>query len=68
MNRGAIYIDIFPGFSGIPNVGRYYLPVDGHPNAGGQATISRLLAEKLSNGAVPALRATAFPPALAQTR
>jgi hypothetical protein len=68
MSRGAVYIDIFPGFRDIPNVGRYYLPVDGHPNAGGQAVISRLLADRLSTGAVPALGATALPRAVAQTR
>ena len=34
-----------------------YLPVDGHPNAGGQALIARLIAGQLTRGAVPELKA-----------
>jgi hypothetical protein len=32
--------------------------MDGHPNAGGHAIISGLLASELSNGAVPGLKTT----------
>jgi hypothetical protein len=56
VSHGATYIDIFPGFRTVSNPGQYFLPVDGHPNAGGHAIISRLLADGLSS-AVPALKA-----------
>ena len=58
VSHSATYIDIFPGFRTISNPGQYFLPVDGHPNAGGHAIISRLLADGLSTGAVTALKAT----------
>jgi hypothetical protein len=58
VNHGATYIDIFPGFRTISNPGQYFLPMDGHPNAGGHAIISGLLASELSNGAVPGLKTT----------
>jgi hypothetical protein len=61
VSHGAAYIDIFPGFRTISNPGQYFLPVDGHPNAGGHAIISRLLADELSSGAVPSLKATLSP-------
>jgi hypothetical protein len=57
--HGGIYIDILPDYRNIPNPEQGYLPVDGHPNANGHATISKLLAKELTNGAVPALRAAA---------
>lgn len=56
-SHGAIYIDIFPAFRGTPNPENHYLPVDGHPDAGGHAMISGLLAKALTSGAVPALKA-----------
>jgi hypothetical protein len=61
VRHGATYIDIFPGFRTISSPGQYFIPVDGHPNAGGHAIISRLLADGLSGGAVSALRATSPP-------
>jgi hypothetical protein len=59
LSRGAIYIDIFPGFRTIPNAEELYLPVDGHPNAAGHAVISSLLADQLSSGVIPSLKAIA---------
>jgi hypothetical protein len=56
VRHGGIYIDIMPGFRGIANPERDYYPVDGHPDAGGHAMIAALLANGLTNGAVPALR------------
>jgi hypothetical protein len=55
-SHGEIYIDILPSFSRISDPAQYYLPVDGHPDAGGQAILSSLLAKALTGGAVPALR------------
>jgi hypothetical protein len=61
VNHGGTYIDILPDYRNIPNPAQGYLPVDGHPNAEGHAMISRMLAEELTNGAIPALRVTAQP-------
>jgi hypothetical protein len=54
-SHGGIYIDILPRFRAIPNPERYYLPVDGHLDAAGNAILSNLLAKELTSGAVPAL-------------
>jgi hypothetical protein len=54
--HGGTYIDILPDYRNIPNPEKGYLPVDGHPNANGHATISKLLARELTGGAVPALK------------
>jgi hypothetical protein len=56
-SQGGIYIDILPDFRNIPNPEKYFLPVDTHPIAQGQAIISEMLAKELSSGAVPALKA-----------
>jgi len=53
-HRG-IYIDILPGYRGIPHAEKGYFPVDGHPNRDGYATISELLVQALTSGAVPGL-------------
>jgi hypothetical protein len=57
------YVDIFPAFRAIPNPENHYLPVDGHPDAGGHAMISDLLAKALTSGVVPELRAATQPQA-----
>jgi hypothetical protein len=54
-SHGGIYVEILPGFRDIPDPGQYFLPVDGHLNPGGHALVTRLLAQALTNGAVPAL-------------
>ena len=59
---GAAYVDLLPGFRGIPNPERDYFPVDGHPNARGEAVIARLLAGGLFAQGLPAARATGLPP------
>jgi hypothetical protein len=61
VRHGATYADIVPGYRGIPNPEQGYFPKDGHPNANGHATISRLIARELTSGAVPALRAVSGP-------
>jgi hypothetical protein len=57
-NHGGTYIDVLPDFRSIPNPERHYFPVDGHPDAGGHAMISEMLAKELTGGAVPALNRT----------
>ena len=54
---GDTYLDILPEYRNVPiaEIQRDYLPVDGHPNAGGHALIARLIAEQLTSGAVPEL-------------
>jgi hypothetical protein len=64
VNHGGMYIDILPGYRGIPNPEQGYFPKDGHPNAEGHATISRFIARELTSGAVPALRADSGPQAI----
>jgi hypothetical protein len=61
--HGGTYIDILPDYRNIPNAEQGFLPVDGHPNAGGHATITRLLARRLTDGSIPALRITTQPQA-----
>jgi hypothetical protein len=60
-SHGGTYIDILPDFRDIPNPEQGYFPVDGHPNAGGHAIVSRLLAKELTSGVIPALRVTTQP-------
>jgi hypothetical protein len=66
-SHGGTYIDILPDFRSIPAPEQHYFPVDGHPDAGGHAMISSLLAKELTSGAVPALTA-ATPPQVASTK
>ena len=64
VSHGGRFIDILGDYRGIPGPERYYFPVDGHPDAHGQAIIAQLLAKALTSGAVPALKAT-IPPDIA---
>jgi hypothetical protein len=55
--HGGIYIDILPDYRNLPHPEDAYLPVDGHPNAAGQAMIATLLTRELTTGVIPALKA-----------
>jgi hypothetical protein len=61
VSRGGTYIDILPAYREIANSEQGYFPVNGHPNAGGHATIAKLIARELTGGAVPALRVISGP-------
>jgi hypothetical protein len=65
--HGGTYIDIFPPFRTIPNPEDHYMPVDGHPDAEGHAMISNLIANVLTRGAVPAIRAASGPDGALET-
>ena len=54
-SHGGIYLDILPDFRNISNPEKDFLPVDGHPNADGQAIFSRLLAKALTSGPEPVI-------------
>jgi hypothetical protein len=58
-SHGVTYIDIFPGFRNVPNSEQYYFAVDGHPDERWQPIISGLLAQELTSGVIPALKAPA---------
>jgi hypothetical protein len=53
-SHGGTFIDILPDFRKIPNPERFYLPVDGHPNAAGHALYAQLIARAFTSGEVPA--------------
>jgi hypothetical protein len=57
-SHGGTYIDILPGYKAVPNSEEHYFPMDGHPDAAGQAMISNLLATQLTSGAIPQLTRT----------
>ena len=57
-SHGGHFIDILPDYRGVPNPERDYFPVDGHPDADGQAIISRFLAKELTSSAVPELKSS----------
>jgi hypothetical protein len=57
--HGGTYVDVLPEFAKIPNPERHYFPVDGHPDAEGQAMIADILTQGLTSGTVPALKAQA---------
>jgi hypothetical protein len=61
VNNRERFIDILPDYRGIPSPERDYFPVDGHPDANGQAIISRFLAKELTSGEVPELKAPTPP-------
>lgn len=61
VSHGATCIDILPGYREIPNPEQGYTPIDGHPNAHGDAIISHLLAEQLSSGLIPGLKSSVPP-------
>jgi hypothetical protein len=58
VSHGGHFIDILPDYRGVPSPEQDYFPVDGHPDADGQAIIFRFLAKELTSGAVPELRAS----------
>ncbi len=53
--HGGTYVDILPDFKAIPNSEQHYYPMDGHPDAQGQAMISNVMAKELTQGAIPQL-------------
>jgi hypothetical protein len=61
VNDGGHFIDILPDYRDIPSPERDYFPVDGHPDADGQAIILKFLVKELTNGSVPELRALTPP-------
>jgi hypothetical protein len=65
-SHGGTYIDALPNFRNIPSAEQYYLPVDGHPDERWQRLVAGLLTEKLTDGVIPALKASA--PLAAQAR
>jgi hypothetical protein len=58
-SHGGTFIDMSSDLSVIPNAEQYYLPVDGHLDARGNAMIAELMARELTTGIVPELRASA---------
>lgn len=56
-SHGGTYLDILPSMKGAASADRDFFPVDGHPNAQGHALFARLIAQQLTSGAIPALRA-----------
>jgi hypothetical protein len=61
LSHGGHFIDILSDYRGIPSPEQDYFPVDGHPDADGQAIIFRFLAKELTSGAVPELKASTSP-------
>ncbi len=57
VSNGGTYVDILHAYRNIPDPEQGYFPVDGHPNVDGHALISHLLADALTDGAVPRLKA-----------
>jgi hypothetical protein len=57
-HEGGIYIDILPDYRSVPNAEQGYFAADGHFNADGHVVVTRILADKLMSGAVPALSST----------
>jgi hypothetical protein len=56
VSNGGHFIDILSDYRGVPDPERSYFPVDGHPDASGQAIIFRFLAKELTNGTVAELK------------
>ena len=56
-SEGGIFLDIFSESTRIPNFGEHYFFQNGHPDGYGQTVFARLIAEQLTGGAVPELRA-----------
>jgi hypothetical protein len=63
-HHGGTYIDILPDYRDIADPEQGFLPIDGHPNALGHATITRFLTEELMNSTVPKLGAPTQPAAM----
>jgi hypothetical protein len=57
VNYGGTYVDILPEYRSVPDPQLGYFPIDGHPNAHGQALIARFLTNKLAG--LPVLDAAA---------
>lgn len=55
---GGRFTDILPDYRGVPSPEQDYFPIDGHPDAKGQAIICRFLAKGLTSGVVPELKAS----------
>ena len=58
--NGGVFVDILPGFRSLPSPERFFLPLDGHPDASGHAALADLLANALGD-AVPQVRAASGP-------
>jgi len=58
VKNGGRFIDILHDYHGVPSPERDYFPVDGHPDADGQAIICRFLVKELTSGTFPELRAS----------
>jgi hypothetical protein len=56
-SHGGKYVSILADYSNLPSPERQYFPVDGHPDENGHRTIARLLAQHLSSGSIPELKA-----------
>jgi hypothetical protein len=61
LSHGGHFIDLLPDYRGVPSPDRDYFAVDGHPDADGQAIISRFLAKELTSGGVPELKSSTPP-------
>ena len=61
--HGGTFVDILSDYRGVADPAHGYLPVDGHPNAEGNANFTRFVADGLMDGAVPSLTGTAKPDA-----
>jgi len=57
-SHGGTYIDILPDFRTLLGPEHLYYPLDGHPDAQGQAVLAELLAKQLAGGAIPELKAS----------
>jgi hypothetical protein len=55
VSHGGTYVDTLPDFRQIPNPGRLFFPVDGHPTPEGHAVLTSLLTKELTSGVVAAL-------------
>lgn len=59
---------MLPSFRTIPNPEQYFYPVNGHPDTRGNALIAKLLADNLTSGPVPGLRAAPQPQAASEKK
>jgi hypothetical protein len=62
VSHGGTYIDILPEYRSVRDPQLGYFPIDGHPNASGQAMIARFLTNKLAGLPILAPAATAESP------
>ena len=59
--HGGYYIDILQDFRNLPDPEKYFFPVEGHPNAQGHKVLTQMIANQLTDGVVPALKASVSP-------